>query len=202
MNAPDTKAKAFDAPAFFRSAADAMGGLARAYAPTAYKPIERAANLIVERVTGRLICAGMGKSGQIAKKAVQTFSCTGTPAMFVHPAEGAHGDLGMLIAGDGLLLLSKSGKTQEIFPLIQRALELDAPIILVSENTHDGAHTHSTVTLDFPHMDEAWGKLPTISTLMQLALIDALAIQTAELRGFTTQDYLKLHPGGSIGRAA
>lgn len=153
-------------------------------------------------VSGRVVCTGMGKSGHVARKVAATLASTGTPATFVHPAEAAHGDLGMIVPGDGIFAFSRSGLTFEIEPIIERAKALAGPVVLASAGARTGLALHADAVLRLPDLDEAWGRVPTVSTVMQMALGDALAVALAERRGFTGADFKALHPGGALGRAA
>jgi arabinose-5-phosphate isomerase len=145
----------------------------------------------------------MGKSGHIAKKIAATMASTGTPSLFLHPGEAAHGDLGMIQSGDSVLAFTKSGTTAELFPVLQRAMELGAVFVLVSENDHDGMAFHATETIKIPALKELWHKAPTISTLLQMAVGDAIATQLTWMNAdFEPSDFHLLHPGGAIGAAA
>ena len=158
---------------------------------------EQAVDLLAS-VSGRVICTGMGKSGQIAAKVASTMASTGTPAVHLCPAGAAHGDLGMLLPADGIFAISKSGLTAELDPVLDRAAVLGLPVVLVSERTDDGLASHAHVTIPTPIVAEAWGPAPTTSSTMQMALGDALAVALAVRRGFTTADFKALHPGGNI----
>lgn len=155
-------------------------------------------------VTRRVIVSGMGKSGHIARKIAATLASTGTPAYFIHPAEAAHGDLGMMIAGDVLLALSNSGSTPELGPLIAHAHRLHCPIVAIASESASPLMRAATVRLQLPQVEEACpAKLaPTTSTTMMLALGDALAVGVMTARGFSRENMLVLHPGGAIGSRA
>lgn len=156
------------------------------------------------KVTRRIIVSGMGKSGHIARKIAATLASTGTPAYFIHPAEAAHGDLGMMISGDALLALSNSGSTPELGPLISHAQRLQCPIIAIASEVSSPLMRAATVCLRLPQVEEACpAKLaPTTSTTMMLALGDALAVGVMTARGFSRENMLVLHPGGTIGSRA
>jgi arabinose-5-phosphate isomerase len=151
---------------------------------------------------GRIVVTGMGKSGHIARKIAATLSSTGTPAMFVHPAEASHGDLGMITGKDVLLALSNSGTTEElvnILPLIKRK---GVPFISMTGNPNSGMATTATVNIDASVTKEACplGQAPTASTTVALVLGDALAMALLEAKGFTEEDFAFSHPGGRLGR--
>ena len=151
---------------------------------------------------GRMIATGIGKSGYIARKVAATFASTGTPALFVHPAEAAHGDLGMLMAGDGLIAFSNSGSTAELQPILNHAARLGLPIIGVAGRRDSLVMRHADVELLLPRTDEACpaNLAPTTSTAMMMALGDALAMTAMRARGLSRAGFEALHPGGTIGR--
>jgi len=150
----------------------------------------------------RVVVTGMGKSGHIGRKISATLAATGTPSFFVHPAEAAHGDLGMLVRGDSLIALSNSGSTPELRSIIAHARNLDIPVISVVSRADSPLARGSDVVLGLPAAEEACPVriAPTTSTTMMLALGDALAIATMRIRGITRDDLALLHPGGSIGK--
>jgi len=163
-------------------------------------PFAAAAELI-RSAKGRLIITGLGKSGHIGRKIAATFASTGTPAFFVHAAEASHGDLGMITADDVILAISWSGEQPEMKNLITYAKRFRIALVAM---TADGASTLGTaadVALVLPKAREACphNLAPTTSSLMQLALGDALAIALLEGRGFTSTDFSVLHPGGKLG---
>ena len=145
----------------------------------------------------------MGKSGHIARKIAATFSSTGTPAYFVHPAEASHGDMGMIAGGDVLLLLSKGGETEELANLLTYAKRFHIPVIAIAARGDSSLARAADVALLLPDAPEgcAIGMAPTTSTTMMLALGDALAVALMERRGFDAERYRDFHPGGSLGRA-
>ncbi len=162
-----------------------------------------AAVALIKAAHGRVIVTGMGKSGHIGNKIAATLSSTGTPAFFVHPAEASHGDLGMITGKDVVFALSWSGETAELKNLIDYSRRFRIGLIAV---TADGASTlgrAADVALVLPQAREACphNLAPTTSSLMQLALGDALAITLLESRGFTALDFRDLHPGGRLGAA-
>jgi len=149
----------------------------------------------------RVVVTGMGKSGHVARKIVATLSATGTPAMFLHPAEAAHGDLGMLMPGDLLLVLSNSGSTPEVRPIMRYARTLGCRIIAVTGRPHSPVVKAADVALLLPDAREACpvNIAPTTSTTMMLALGDALAVTVMGQRGISRERMQVLHPGGTIG---
>jgi arabinose-5-phosphate isomerase len=152
---------------------------------------------------GRLIVTGMGKSGHIARKIAATLASTGTPAFFVHAADASHGDLGMITSDDVLVVLSWSGETEELKNLINYSRRFAIGLIAVTGSVESTLGEAADVVLALPPADEACphNLTPTTSTLMQLALGDALAIALLESRGFTAVDFGVFHPGGKLGAA-
>ncbi|MGZ5866126.1 MAG: KpsF/GutQ family sugar-phosphate isomerase [Xanthobacteraceae bacterium] len=155
----------------------------------------------IRNARGRVIVSGMGKSGHIGHKIAATLSSTGTPAFFVHPAEASHGDLGMITADDVVLALSWSGETAELKSLIDYSRRFRIPLIAVTAVTGSTLAEAADVALILPQAREACphNLAPTTSSLMQLAIGDALAIALLESRGFTALDFRDLHPGGRLG---
>jgi arabinose-5-phosphate isomerase len=153
-------------------------------------------------VGGRVIVSGMGKSGHVARKIAATLASTGTPALFLHPAEASHGDLGMVTRADALLMLSNSGETAELADLITYGKRLAIPLIGVANNGESKLLQAADVALLLPKAQEAcpMGLAPTTSTTMMLALGDALAVALMERRGFSADQYRDFHPGGSLGK--
>lgn len=153
-------------------------------------------------ISGRVIVSGMGKSGHVGRKIAATLASTGTPALFLHPAEASHGDLGMVTRTDALLMLSNSGETAELTDLITYAKRLSIPLIGMANNAESRLLQASDVTLLLPKAQEAcpMGLAPTTSTTMMLVLGDALAVALMERRGFSADQYRDFHPGGSLGR--
>ena len=150
---------------------------------------------------GRVIVTGMGKSGHIGRKVAATLASTGTPAFFVHPAEAGHGDLGMVTSGDVILAMSKSGETTELRSLLEYSRRFEISLIAVTAWPDSTLARQADIVLAIPKAEEACphGQAPTTSTLMQLALGDALAIALLEYRGFRREDFHGLHPGGRLG---
>lgn len=156
---------------------------------------------ILSRCTGRVIVTGMGKSGHIGQKVAATFASTGTPAYFVHPSEASHGDLGMITGEDVIVAFSWSGETVELSNIITYASRFAVPLISITSNDDSALGKASEVALVLPCAKEACphGLAPTTSTVMQLALGDALAIALLESKGFTAGDFKIFHPGGQLG---
>ena len=164
------------------------------------EPFARAASLILG-AKGRLIVTGLGKSGHIGRKIAATFASTGTPAFFVHAAEAGHGDLGMITSDDVILALSWSGEQPEMKALISYAKRFRIPLIAMTADRDSTLSQAADVALTLPKAREACphNLAPTTSSLMMLALGDALAIALLEGRGFTSVDFSVLHPGGKLG---
>lgn len=161
----------------------------------------QAVNLIYE-CNGRVIITGMGKSGIIGKKIAATMSSTGTPAYFLHPAEGIHGDLGIVTHDDIVILISKSGDTEEINNLIPSMKLIGVKLIVITNNQNSILAKHSDVVLNLCMEKEACtlGLAPTTSTTMTLVLGDALAIALLDIKKFRAEDFAFFHPGGMLGR--
>lgn len=157
---------------------------------------------LVLKSRGRVVVMGMGKSGHIGRKIAATLASTGTPAMFVHPAEASHGDLGMITADDVVLGISNSGESEEltaILPLIKR---MGVPLLAITGRGDSTLGRHADVVLDASVEKEACphNLAPTASTTAQLAMGDALAVALLDARGFKADDFARSHPGGSLGR--
>jgi arabinose-5-phosphate isomerase len=150
---------------------------------------------------GRIVVSGMGKSGHVARKIAATFASTGTPALFVHPAEASHGDLGMIIAGDAVLALSNSGETAELADVIAHTSRFGMPLVAITGRGESTLARAADVGLILPNAPEASpvGPAPTTSTTMQLALGDAIAVALLTRRGFGAADFRTFHPGGKLG---
>ncbi|TJZ79217.1 KpsF/GutQ family sugar-phosphate isomerase [Chitiniphilus eburneus] len=176
------------------------------------RAIARSAGLLDERfdracalmlaAKGRVAVSGMGKSGHVARKIAATFASTGTPALFVHPAEAAHGDLGMITANDVVLALSYSGESDELVALLPSLKRLGVPLIAITGNGNSTLAREADVWLDGSVEQEACplNLAPTASTTVSLALGDALAVALLDARGFQAEDFALSHPGGSLGR--
>ena len=151
---------------------------------------------------GRVVVMGMGKSGHVGRKIAATLASTGTPALFVHPAEASHGDLGMVTASDTVLALSNSGESVEIAAILPVLKRLGVPLLVMSGNPHSTMAQHADLWLDTAVDKEACplNLAPTASTTAQLALGDALAVALLDARGFQAEDFARSHPGGALGR--
>ncbi|OGW42520.1 MAG: D-arabinose 5-phosphate isomerase [Nitrospirae bacterium GWD2_57_9] len=162
---------------------------------------EQAVRLILN-CKGRVVVTGMGKSGLIGKKIAATLASTGTPALFLHPAEGIHGDLGMVTRGDTVIALSNSGETEELARMLPSLKRLGIKIIALTGNTESTLAKNSDVVIDVGVQEEACplGLAPTASTTATLAMGDALAVALLEQRGFKEEDFACFHPGGSLGK--
>jgi len=156
---------------------------------------------ILHALTGRVVVTGMGKSGHVARKMAATFASTGTPALYVHPGEASHGDLGMIAQTDAVIALSNSGNTSELSDLIAYARRFSIPLIAVTAKSESTLATHADCVLQLPAAEEAcpMGLAPTTSTTVMLALGDCLAVALLERAGFSSQDFHLLHPGGTLG---
>jgi arabinose-5-phosphate isomerase len=204
-----------------RIEAEALRALADRIAGPMAAAFEQAVELLF-CCAGRVVVTGMGKSGLIARKIAATFSSTGTPALYLHPVEALHGDLGMVVRGDVVLALSASGETEEILQLLATIKRLQVPLISMTADELGGksaaksptsarpsaTRTISTlaaaadIALDCSIAEEACalGLAPTASTTTMLALGDALAVTLSERRGFKEEDFANLHPGGKLGK--
>lgn len=151
---------------------------------------------------GRIVVMGMGKSGHIARKIAATLASTGSPAFFVHPAEARHGDIGMITQDDVILVISKSGETEEMISLLPFIKRLNIPLITITGKPQSTLAQMANVNIDVSVEKEACplGLAPTTSTTVALVMGDALAIALLEKRGFTENDFALSHPGGSLGR--
>jgi arabinose-5-phosphate isomerase len=151
---------------------------------------------------GRVVVTGMGKSGIIAQKISATLSSTGTPSLYLHPADAIHGDLGRIVKGDVVLAVSHGGTTQEILALVPQVKRLASALLAMTGNPRSALATAADVHLDVSIREEACplGLAPTASTTAALALGDALSMAVLERRGFTIDDFAALHPGGHLGR--
>lgn len=180
-----------------RSEAKAISGLL----PKIDRQFENAVDLIV-RSTGRLIVTGMGKPGLIGRKIAATLASTGTPSLFLHPAEALHGDLGMVTKNDVVLAISNSGETEEVTKLLTVIKKIGAKLIAMIGNPKSTLARHADVILNAGINSEAcpWGLAPTASTAAELAMGDALALCVAKRRGFKEEDFAFYHPGGNLGK--
>jgi arabinose-5-phosphate isomerase len=157
---------------------------------------------IIYQSKGRVIITGIGKSGLIGRKIVATLTSTGTPALFIHPVEGMHGDLGIVTKNDVMLAISNSGETLELNTLISSARDIGVPLIAFTGNTSSVLSGMSDVVIDVGVEREAcpFGLVPTSSTTASLAMGDALAAALIKKRNFSEQDFRKFHPGGTLGQ--
>ncbi len=162
---------------------------------------ERACTILLA-CKGRIVVTGMGKSGHIGSKIAATLASTGSPSLFVHPAEASHGDMGMITAGDAVLALSNSGNTVEIVTLLPLLKRLRVPLVSMTGNTDSMLAKSADVNLDVSVGEEACplNLAPTSSTTAALVMGDAIAIALLEARGFTAEDFAFSHPGGALGR--
>jgi arabinose-5-phosphate isomerase len=157
---------------------------------------------MLRSLQGRAVCTGMGKSGIVMRKVAATLASTGTPAFFVHPAEAIHGDIGMIVPGDVVLAASFSGTTEELLRLVETLKRLGVPLIAITANPTSPLARHADLHLRAAIDKEACplNLAPTASTTATLALGDALAMAVLEARGFTPEDFARLHPGGQLGK--
>ncbi|MBA3685931.1 MAG: KpsF/GutQ family sugar-phosphate isomerase, partial [Planctomycetes bacterium] len=188
-----------------RVEAEALAALAAA-APAQAAALTRACALIHERCgdgkPGRLVVTGVGKAGLIARKVAATFASTGTPALFLHPAEARHGDLGMVQGADVVLAFSNSGASEEIVALLPSLSHIGSPVIAIVGDTASPLGRHAEVALSIGMVAEACplGLAPSTSTTAMLALGDAVALTVQGRRRFTPEQYARFHPGGALGR--
>jgi arabinose-5-phosphate isomerase len=194
-----------------RIEADALRALADRIAGPMATDFERAVDLMYQ-CSGRIVATGMGKSGLIARKVAATLASTGTPALYLHPAEALHGDLGMIVRGDMVMAMSASGETDEILRLLATIKRLGVQMITITcddlyspQSTGRRRSTlaqEADVALDCSVATEAcsFGLAPTASTTTMLALGDALAVALSQKRGFKEEDFANLHPGGKLGK--
>ena len=166
--------------------------------------MQAALNAAVETILtmkGRLIVTGLGKSGHVGTKLAATFSSTGTPSFFVHPSEASHGDLGMIQADDVVLMLSWSGSTRELSDLVAYTSRFDVPLIIITGSAKGDLVPAADVAVVLPKAREACphNLAPTTSTLMQLAIGDAIAVTLLQLKGFSESSFYQFHPGGKLG---
>ena len=157
---------------------------------------------LVLQCTGRVVVTGIGKSGMIARKIAATLASTGTPALFLHAAEGMHGDLGMITRSDVVLAVSNSGETDEVLSLIAVLQRFGTPLLVISGGPDSTLARHAAVNLEVRVPEGRWpmNVVPSVSTTAALAMGDALALSVLQLRGFKLEEFAQLHPGGSLGR--
>ncbi len=151
---------------------------------------------------GRIVVTGVGKSGAVGRKIAATLASTGTPALFLHPSEGVHGDLGMVVRGDVLIVLSYSGATDEILAILPAMKRISVPIVAMTGGADSDLSRYAETVLDVRVTREACplNLAPTASTTAMLAMGDALAVAVMRARKFSAEDYARLHPAGSLGR--
>jgi arabinose-5-phosphate isomerase len=157
---------------------------------------------VLAAAPGRVIVTGMGKSGHIARKIAATLASTGTPALFVHPGEASHGDLGMITQEDAVLALSNSGETQELTDIVAYTRRFRIPLVAITAGAESTLAESADVALVLPENGEAcpMGLAPTTSTTLMLALGDAVAVALLERKGFSPEDFHKFHPRGKLGQ--
>lgn len=177
--------------------ADALSAMARRIDES----FEQAVGLILGS-KGRVVVSGMGKSGLIGQKIAATMASTGTPALFLHPAEGIHGDLGMIMTGDVVIAISNSGETEEMLRILPAIKRIGAHLVSMTGNPESTLARSGDVSLDVSVSEEACplGLAPTASTTAALAMGDALAVALLVQRGFKAEDFAIFHPGGSLGK--
>jgi arabinose-5-phosphate isomerase len=151
---------------------------------------------------GRVVVMGVGKSGHVGRKVAATLASTGTPALFVHPGEASHGDLGMVTSGDVVLAISNSGESDELAAIVPAIKRLDVVLIAMTGNVESSLGRHADVVVSSAVDQEACplNLAPTASTTAQMALGDAIAVALLDARGFRAEDFARSHPGGSLGR--
>ena len=181
----------------FEIEAAAVDGLRRRVGPSFARAVE-----MMLAVRGRVVVMGMGKSGHIGRKIAATLASTGTPAMFVHPAEASHGDLGMITPADLVLAISNSGESGELTSILPVLKRQGVPLVAITGGSQSSLARHADATLDSGVAKEACplNLAPTASTTAQLAMGDALAVALLDARGFKAEDFARSHPGGALGR--
>jgi len=194
----DPAASALSAMACF---SDGMSQLTRAVDNLQMRTVVAEAADLIFAMKGRLIISGVGKSGHVARKLAATFASTGTPAYFVHAADASHGDLGMIQNDDVVMLLSWSGETGELADIIAYAARFDVPIVAITGKAKGTLARRAQYPIVLPAAQEACphNLAPTTSTLLQMAMGDALAITLLKMRGFTEESFRNFHPGGKLG---
>ncbi len=157
---------------------------------------------LIRSCSGRVVVSGIGKSGLVGQKLAATFASTGTPSFFLHPGEAFHGDLGMMMTGDMLILISYSGETEEVIKLIPSFKSFQSPIIAMAGHRNSTLAKHADIYLDISVEREVCPNnlAPTTSTLATMAMGDALAVALIKARDFQPTDFARFHPGGSLGR--
>jgi arabinose-5-phosphate isomerase len=204
MNPPKTLERLFDPVKVIRLARETLeieAGAVLGLKNRVNEDFAKAVRMMLN-VQGRIVVMGMGKSGHIGRKVAATLASTGTPAMFVHPAEASHGDLGMITPADLVLAISNSGESEELTAILPVLKRLGAPLVAMTGNLTSTLAQHATLALDCGVEKEACplNLAPTASTTAQLALGDALAVALLDARGFEAEDFARSHPGGALGR--
>ncbi|MET3664811.1 KpsF/GutQ family sugar-phosphate isomerase [Caulobacter sp. 1776] len=191
---------AFDAVAVGRRVLSIQADALRSMSESLGKSFTRAVEVLFD-AKGRVVCTGMGKSGHVARKIAATLASTGAQAMFVHPAEASHGDLGMIGSDDVILALSKSGEARELSDTLAYAKRFSIPLIAMTAFADSQLGRAADVLLLLPDAPEGTAEVnaPTTSTTLQIALGDAIAVALLERRGFTASDFRVFHPGGKLG---
>jgi len=199
LKLPDSDA-ARSAIRTIKSEKSGLADLERALGNGLSKPFEEAVQRIVT-LPGRVVVTGIGKSGHVGTKIAATLASTGTPSFFVHPVEANHGDLGMITTRDAIIALSWSGETTELQGIVGYSRRFSIPLIAITSGENSTLAREADIVLCLPKSQEACphGLAPTTSTLMTLAMGDALAVALLEARGFTAVDFKTFHPGGKLG---
>ena len=196
--------ESFDAPRAIRLAHDTFDIESKALLGLKARQGDGFTNAVFAmlRCTGRVVVMGMGKSGHVGRKIAATLASTGTPAMFVHPAEASHGDLGMVTPGDVVLAISNSGESDELAAILPALKRMGITLVAMTGRPGSSLASHADVVLDSGVDQEACplNLAPTASTIAQMALGDALAVALLDARGFREEDFARSHPGGSLGR--
>jgi arabinose-5-phosphate isomerase len=197
LPATDPEAMLVRARLTFDIEAEAVQGLKRRVGPSFVDAVRK-----ILEVRGRVVVMGMGKSGHVGRKIAATLASTGTPAMFVHPAEASHGDLGMIKAVDLVLAISNSGEVEELITILPVVKRQGVPLIAMTGRADSTLALHADIVLDSGVDKEACplNLAPTASTTAQMALGDALAVTLLDARGFGAEDFARSHPGGALGR--
>ena len=181
--------------------AQALGALQQRVAGPMAEAFAAAVRLMLA-CSGRVVVMGMGKSGHVSRKIAATLASTGTPAMFVHPAEASHGDLGMVTPADVVVAISNSGESDELTAILPVLKRLGVRLVAITGRPESALARHADLVLDSSVAEEACplNLAPTASTTAQMALGDALAVALLDARGFEAEDFARSHPGGSLGR--
>lgn len=184
-----------------RAVVDTEAGGLRQLSASLGDSFEAAVRLLYE-IRGRVVLTGMGKSGHVARKISATLASTGTPSIYLHPGEASHGDLGMLTQQDAIVALSNSGETAELADIVTFSRRFKIPLIGVTSVAGSALARDADLALILPDAPEACavGRAPTTSTVLAMAMGDALAVCLMRLRGFTAEDFQRLHPGGRLGQ--